>query len=962
MAKRPSASRAGRSSDGGAGGTRRGGWYAWPARAQHAVAAALLAALSVAFFAPVHFGEGTLVGGDTVNWRAMAEAMLDYEAETGTEALWNPNAFAGMPGYMIQYSKQVPQLDTLVTAVRKVAWPSSHMVVLLWGVYALVYVLTRDSLSGLVAAPAFGLTTYLPIILTAGHNTKFIALAYAPWLVLAFVYALQRAQQGGERGGVSSAGGGGEPSWRGGLLRGLLFAVALAVNLRAGHVQITYYVTWLLAVWWLAEGVAAWRGGRQAAFGRATGWLALGGVLGLLMVAQPYLVSAEYKTYTIRGSVPASGGGAGGLDLDYAMRWSQGPAELLTLAVADAFGGGPQTYWGPKPFTEGPHYLGGVVLMLATLALVRVRRAATVGLGVGAGLMVLFALGRHLPFVNEPLFQYFPLFDAFRAPETWLSVAALALAVLAGLGAWGAARPPQGEADAEAATTTRAVYGVSAAAVVLALVLAFAGPSLFDFERPDEAQQVARAVAQQNDLSPTDRRVQRAAERYLTEQRTRRARALASDARRTLVFVLLAAGLLAAARREVVPAWALQAGLALLVVVDLWGVDKRYFTDDDLAPVASAQERVATYGFDRFVVERQREAGGPGHFRVLSLEAGDPMTNARPSFHYESLGGYHGAKLQRYQDFIDYVFRDPATGRISETALDLLSARYIIAPRPLPGTREVYRDERTGRLVLENPDAAPRAFFVGATEVIPDPEATWARLRDPAFEPTTTAILPEPLPDGFQTTPLDAASTATVRLDRFTPREIRWTLETDAPRLLVASEIYYPAGWTATLDGAPVPIHRVDYLLRGVAVPAGTHTLVMRFAPTRHTLGVWVSGVSTALVYGGTAALLGLAYVRREPAAPEGEAPARTPDQSAGTPDQSARTPDRSARTPDRREGRCGWEADSSSSARAATDPSVRLSAPPLAQPATRNAHPHLPRRPSHARSSGRSRAKAAPR
>ncbi len=830
-----------------------GFWARRPGWMQHLICLLVLLVVSVGFFAPLHFSGKSLVGGDTVNWRAMAEAMIEYTSETGEQALWAPNAFAGMPGYMISYADQVPQIDDVASFLRDYIWPTSHFIFLLLGAYLLVFFLTRNRLAGVLGACAYGLTTYLPIILTVGHNTKFIALCFAPWLVLAFVYALRRPR----------------------LLSSLLFAVALAANLRAGHVQITYYFTFLIGLWWLVEGIGAWREERLARFGKATGWLALGSLLGVLMVAQPYLVSAEYKAYSIRGAAAATEAEPGGLDLDYAMRWSQGPGELLTLAVADAYGGGSRggVYWGPKPFTEGPHYLGGIVLLLAALGLWGLRRRAVWGLGLAAGMMTLFALGHHFLLLNRLMYNYFPLFDAFRAPETWMSAVAFALAVLAALGlAYVVRRAPSEEA---AEQKTRRVQIASGAAVGLAALLWPFGPALLDFEKPGQRQQVEQQLAQRIAQQQPDVPLQSAQVQQFIRQQAAQALApleaeredlFRSDALRTLLFVLLAGGALVFYRRGTLPAWAVQGALVLLVVLDLGGVGRRYLNEDALVVSENISAQIEQYDFDRYILEQRVEAGGPGHFRVASFEFGrSPMTNARPSYFYQSIGGYHGAKLRRYQDYIEHILRDPQTGRISENALDLLNVRYVVAPQPLPGTEVAFRDEATGQLVLRNPDAVPRAFFVGETAVVESARQTWERLRSEDFNPRRTALLPAPI-EGFETTPLDttgAGDTTSVTLESYTPREIVWQVRTDAPRLLVVSEVYYPAGWNATLDGESAPIHRADYLLRAVPVPEGEHRLVMRFEPAGHRIGLWTSAVSTVLVYGGVLVLLGLAFARR---------------------------------------------------------------------------------------------------
>ncbi|HET6568172.1 MAG TPA: YfhO family protein [Rhodothermales bacterium] len=818
-------------------------WHRMSSRMQHVVCLLFLLAVSLAFFAPIHFGGYSIMAGDIVSWRAMAETTIQYQQATGHKALWAPNAFGGMPTYTITSSPSVPQIDTVLAWLRAFLWPTSHFFVLLVGMYVLIVFLTGKKLSAVLAACAFGLTTYIPIILIAGHNTKFISLCFAPWLVLAFAFALRRP----------------------GLLSGLLFAAALAVNLRAGHVQITYYVAMLLAIWWIVELVGALRHARLKPFASATGWLALGAVLGVLMVAQPYLLLREYKMYSQRGGGGETG--AAGLGWDYAMNWSQGVGELVTLAVADAYGGA-ANYWGGKPFTAGPHYVGGIVLLLAALALWRVRRNAVWGLGIAALFMILFALGSNFPLLNRPMYEHFPLFSAFRAPETWLSAVALTLAALAGIGlAYLARREDTPEADLY---KTNAALIASAVGIGLVLLLVVFQTTLFSFERPGEMQQAEQFVAQRLNL-PADSPQVVATARQLFEEQVKQPRIemFRKDALRTLIFLILAGALIFAYNRRIFPGWVLQVAMALLVLVDLWGVDRRYFNKDVLKSGGVLEAQIPTYDFDQVILEKQKEAGGMGHFRVLSLESRNPLTNARPSYFYESLGGYNAAKLSLYQNFADEVLFDPQTGIPNQRALDLLNTRYVIAPGVLPGMNVVFRNPQ-GYVVLENPDALPRAFFVGQTEVVSSPEETLNRIESGSFDLARTALLPAPI--DFETTPLDSTGSTSVELQQYTPDEITWRAQTDAPRLMVASEIYYPAGWKAFVDGNPVPIYRADYLLRAVPVPAGEHTVVMRFEPRSVTTSFWLSLLSTIAVYGGIVVLVGITVVRKNRGAAVSEA------------------------------------------------------------------------------------------
>ncbi|MES3630109.1 MAG: hypothetical protein PPP56_08075 [Longimonas sp.] len=803
--------------------------------------------LSLLYFAPVHFGGQGLHGNDIVQWRGMAEAMIEYEEQTGEPALWAPNVFSGMPGYHIRYAPAAPQLDTIIDAARPYLWPTTHFFLLLAGLYALVFYLVRDRWAALLAALAFGFTSYLFIILGAGHQTKFVAIAYAPYLLMAFAYGMRRP----------------------GLLSSLLFAVALSLHLRADHPQITYYVLMLALIWWIVETVRAGRSAAWTPHLKATGWLALGTAIGLLMVIHPYWATFEYKDYSIRGAAPGGEAGEGALDWDYAMRWSQGPSEFLTLLIADALGGGGQTYWGPKPFTEGPHYVGGIVVALAGLALWKVRTRLVLTLGLGALFTGLFAMGHHAAWLNRPMFEYFPYFSAFRTPETWMTVTVLCVVLLAAFGLRALLKRPASprgkrkkRRHAPDGLSTRDSLIPFGAVAGLTLLLWVGGDAFLSFENPDERTRLEQAIQQQRpDLSLNDPQVQQFIRSQLADQRDERQELFQADTQRTLLFVLLAAGLVWAYRTERVEArWAVAVGLAALVLVDLWGVGKRHLSSDDFSPTRSVEQQISTHDFDRFLIERREEAGGAGHFRVYPM-ALNPMNNAEPSFHHESIGGYHGAKLRRYQDYIDFILQPGQRQGPNKGALDLMGGRYIIGQRALPGTESIYRSERTGLQVFENPDALPRAFFVDRVEVESDVEAMWSRLRDASTNLRAQAFKHQPLEADLD--PVDADDPPSVTLGTFTPPEIEWTVETSGQHLLVVNEVYYPAGWNAYLNGEPVPIHRVNYLQRGVVIPEGEHTLAMRFEPRSDRVGGVIAQVATAGVYLGVVVLLALPWWRR---------------------------------------------------------------------------------------------------
>jgi len=818
----------------------RGSWHdSWDRLSetrQHAICILLLIVVSFGFFAPIHFSGKNLIAGDTVRWRSMAQAMISYTSETGEPALWSPNMFAGMPGFMISYGSQIVQIDAVTSWLRTLIWPSSHMLLLLFGVYLLVWMLARDKLASIFAALAFGLTTYIPILLATGHNSKFVSLAWAPWFFVAFAYVLSK------------------PSLR----AGLLFAAAAALNLRAGHVQITYYVVFIAGIWWIGEGIRAHRAGEIRGFLKSTAWLASGGALALLMVAQPYLAHAEYKRYTIRGA--ESGGVEGTLSWSYAMAWSQGVTELLTTIVADAFGGSGSLYWGPKPFTGGPHYFGSLTVVLAILAVVRRRDAVTWILATAGFLMLLFALGENFPLLNRPMFDYFPLFSSWRVPETWMSTVALVTAVLAGLGLADLMSRKSVEPGSAEKRNTFAVFG---AGIGLLLVLLTMQDTLMDFERPAEEAQIFRQFqTQYPDIAASDPRVQQVISREIGQRREGRRSLFQKDTRRSLLFLIAGFVVVVLVRRRRLPAWLGGVGLILLITLDLGGVGRRFVNDGILTRSTDAAAEVPEYAFDDFILDRVDEAGGPGHFRVLSLEfCMDPSVNARPSFFYESLGGYHGAKLRVYQDFLEQILFDPSTNGLNPRAVDMMNTRYLVGTRAPATYAMVFQDDASGNAVFENPNVLPRAFFVGSAETLDSPSEVWNRLQSDTFDPAETVLLMSET--GNEGAPLDSTSIARAQLSVHTPREIAWEVETDADRWLVVSEVYYPAGWAATVDGEEVPIEQANYLLRAVFVRAGRHTLRMTFDPASHRIGVLVPGISTVFVYGTLIMLFAMSLYRR---------------------------------------------------------------------------------------------------
>jgi hypothetical protein len=801
-------------------------WFRQSNVRQHVIAFLILVLVAVVFYAPIIFSEKQIIAGDTVNWRGMAQSMIEYEEETGDVALWAGRTFAGMPGYMISPELTVPQVDILIRELRKWGWPTSNLLLMLFGMYVLAWYVTRDSLASIVGAVAYGLSTYMPVILIAGHNSKFIALAWAPWMLVAFIHALRKHT----------------------LMSGLLFAVALAANLRAGHVQITYYVTLAAGIWWLVEGINATKSGDQKSFIKATGILVLGSVLGLMMVAEPYLLHAELAPFTTRGS--ATGGAAAGMTWAYAMAWSQGIGELLTLLVSNTFGGAGPTYWGPKTFTGGPHHFGGIVIALGILAGWKLRDRITLSLLIGIVVFIAFSLGENLAVVNRVMFNLFPMFSAFRVPETWLSIAALLAALMASRGIASLRLASFKTRNLWAEPSIRVFAGLFG--VVLMLIVF--GNSVLSFEKPFEREQILAQIQRQYPtISPSDPQVVSVINQEITTRKTARIEAFDSDAKRVALFLFLALSLVVLLVRGTIPYSVAAAGLFVLVVVDLNGVGHRYLTDEVLSMEKSVEEKVPEYQFDTFLKQKREEAGGDGTFRVLSLEFGrEPSTNARPSFHYESMGGYSAAKLRNYQDFFDHILLSQSGIGINPAALNLANIKYVVAEQGFPGFEPVFTDEQTKMIVSRNPFVLPRAFLVDRLSSVATREEGWAILQSSEFDPAVEAIVLGGDPELIAR--VSGASDSTglthVRAVQYSAQNMVFEVESDRERLLVVSEVYYKPGWKAMVGDKVAEIIEVDQFLRGIPVPAGNNKVTLTFAPPSFQQGRIISGIGVLITYG----------------------------------------------------------------------------------------------------------------
>ncbi|WBA41521.1 YfhO family protein [Hymenobacter canadensis] len=844
----------------------------WRRVLPHLAAVLVFLALAVLYFSPIVFDGKTLSQHDIVQFNGGAHEAQMYREATDKEALWTNSMFSGMPTYLI--STRFPgDLSIYLQKIFTLGLPAvvANLFLALVCGYVLFVALGLSPVVSGVGAIALGFTSYNLVILAAGHNTKSLALAYAPVVLAGLLVAFRRNK------------------WLG---TGL-FAVGLAMNIRANHLQITYYLLLLVLVFGVVELVYAAREKRLPDFLSRT---ALLGVAALLAVGVSFgrlYTTIEYGKYSIRGkselttppptapgqpaAAPASGDdavGGSGLDRDYAFGWSYGVGETITLLVPNFYGGASQTklsddsatgqaltglgvptgqlseylkamptYWGDQPVTSGPVYVGAIVCFLFVLGLFVADRRTRLWLLVGTILSIVLAWGKNFETFNYLMFDYFPGYNKFRSVSMALVIAQLAMPLLAvlalarvlrsraaGLPVAGASTHPSLAALAGATTTDAPetadlkrklllAGGITVGVCLLALVIGLGA----DFSSPIDAQ-----LQQQG--FPLD------------ALRQDRASLLRSDVFRSIIFIALAFGALWFYLQRKVSAGMAAALVGLLTLVDLWGVDKRYLNDNNFQRETIAQQFVPTAADQQILQDKDKS------YRVLNTA--NPFNEANTSYFHKSIGGYHGAKLRRYQDLIDRQISQNNT-----QVLSMLNTRYVI----LPGQPGQQGQPSQPEQVQRNPGALGNAWFVNEIQKVQTPDQEIAALSNLSV---ATAAVVDVAKFPLAKTSFSAPG-STITLTDYSPDALKYRATATADAFAVFSEIYYADGWNAYLDGKLVPHVRANYVLRAMPVPAGTHTIEFKFEPTEYAIGNTVSLVSSVLLI---VVLLGLVvYTVRQP-------------------------------------------------------------------------------------------------
>ncbi len=774
----------------------------------HIVALAVFAIVSMIYFAPQY--EGRVVRqGDEIQAQGMKGGIEAHKEAYGEHPQWAPNMFSGMPAYLIDMNYEGRLVKHTGDMFYFLGKPAGFYFVLMAGFYLMLLIFGVDPWTAIAGSLAYGLSSYFIIIFEAGHITKLMAMAWVAPMVGAVFMAYRRNL------------------WLGASLAAFFGSIEISCS----HPQISYYFLFVLAGLVIVMLYEAVKSHAVKRFVAKTAVLIVAGVLAVASnIVQLYYIN-DYSKESTRSATELKGDDADranrtdGLDRDYITAWSYGKAETFNMLIPNLMGGSSSGgfgddgkvaealkpynasslaehlpgYWGPQPMTSGPVYIGAVMIFLAVMGLFLLKGSVKWWLAGVSLLAVMLAWCKNFMWLTDLFIDYVPAYDKFRTVSMILVIVQWSVPLLAMLGMRELMGAESGEARARAGRAVKYALFITGG---IALFFLAAGGALFDFSGQYDA-----AMGLPDDITAA--------------MRDERASLMRSDAFRSLVFVALTAALVSMRYRGRLSAGVTSAILAALVLCDMVPVDRRYLAYDKFVARKEAVGVTPTDA-DRLIMEDPDP-----DFRVANLTV-NTFADATASYFHKSVGGYHAAKLRRYQEFAD---RYRAGGDLK--GFDMLNTKYFIQ-----------RGENGEPVARYNDGALGNAWFVREVEVVDGADEELNAIA--TIDPAVTAVVDKRFLSG--TKPLHADSSATVELTDWRANRLIYRASTPSDGLAVFSEIYYPRGWKATVDGAEVPVMRADYILRAIEVPAGEHEIVFSFAAPHFGLLKGITAASSVAI------------------------------------------------------------------------------------------------------------------
>ena len=759
----------------------------WKKGLPHLVAILLFLGLTITYFSPIMFENKDMAQADLISGAGWGNDAKQFHEETGEYTFWSNAMFGGMPA---NYA-YMPRTNNIFDRFSKLVMfnlPPIHVgVVFLYlaGFYIFLLALGANPWLSIIGAIAYGLSSYNIIILEAGHVNKALVMAtMAPVL-----------------GGILLC-------YRKKFLWGSLITLFFTgLNVLWNHQQISYYLLLIIIPLAIVYFIFALREKKVKDFFLSSGLLLVIAAIALLPAADRLIPTADYSKETMRGGAvlqqTATGekSGKSGLDIDYAYQWSYGRLETMTMLIPNFYGASShynigrdsetyealkQTgqaeqfskhapmYWGDQPFTSGPVYMGAIICFLFILGLFVVKGPEKWWMLAATIISIILSWGKNFMVVNEFLYNSLPLYNKFRAPSMALIIAGVTMVALAII----ALRDILKAEDKKA--FIKPLYYSAGITGGLCLLLALLGGSLFSFTSASDVNYPQWLLSA-----------------FIEDRQGM----LTGDAWRSFFLILLSAGGLWLYLNNKLKASYLMALIGLLVLIDMWTVDKRFLNNDHFMPKQVAKAIKPTQN-DLLILQ-----DNDPNYRVLNLST-NTFNESATSYFHKSVGGYSPVKLRRYQDIIDFYLSNRG---INMNVLNMLNTKYVIVPT------------ENGSTVQQNPDALGNAWFVDSLLWVDSPDDEIHALG--TLNPATMAVVEKTWKENVTVEPVVVGDSASIVMTQYTPGKLTYQSHSDKARVAVFSEVFYKT-WRATIDGQPATPIRVNYILRGLEVPAGQHEVV----------------------------------------------------------------------------------------------------------------------------------------
>ncbi len=791
------------------------------------VIAVLLFTLISMFYFPDLFEGKKIEQHDIKQYLGMSKEAKDYTKETGETILWTNSMFGGMPTYLIGVVNNYNVMWYINKAIKFLPHPASLIFLAIVSFFILLLAFGNNIKLSFLGGIAYGFSTFLFIAVAAGHNSEVAALAFMPGFIAGIYLVIEKKKY---------------------LSGSLLFSVFLALELLVNHLQITYYALIIILIYGAVKFVEAVRNKTFVPFLKGIAVLIVATILAVGVNFAHLYSTYEYGKESIRGKAELTfnkENQTGGLDLDYATAWSYGTWESFNMFIPNLFGGAsgselPEssavykklldagattmqakqaikqmpTYWGPQPFTSGPVYLGALMIFLFFLGLFLVKGSVRIWVVIITVLSIMLAWGKYFMPLTDFFFNYIPAYNKFRNPSRILVIVEFAVPLL---GILALKNIFDGKVSKE-----KIIKAVKySAGILTAIALIFIlNPGLLSFTSDSDSQ----------------------LPNYLVNAiREDRATMMRQDALRSIIFVLIGAVAIWLYVKEKLKKEYVLLILAVAILTDLWSVNKRYLNSDNFVTERKAEVPFKASEADKLIVGDKSL-----DYRVLNLTV-STFNDASTSYFHKSIGGYHGAKMRRYQDLIDFELQKEIQNIISVLqnkptqqkvdsvlsilpALNMLNTKYIIFnPNAMP---------------IQNRYMPGNAWFVNNYRIVKNADEEITAVQN--FNPKETVIVDKRFENQLFKPAKD--STASIILTKYNPNYLIYKTSTKNDQIAVFSEIYYDKGWEVFIDGKPAKYFRANYVLRAMKVPAGEHIIKFEFEPQSWFTGKLISLISSLIL------------------------------------------------------------------------------------------------------------------